>query len=57
MLCKAYRGGVSRELPLSDSDLLGEWFSDPFTLFKSIADLLGVPGNALVKRFLQEGWI
>jgi len=49
-LCKAYRGGVSRELSLSDSDLLWEWFSDPFTLFKSIADLLGVPGNALVKK-------
>jgi hypothetical protein len=50
VLCKAYRGGVSRELPLSDSDLLWEWFSDPFTLFKSIANLLGVPGNASVSK-------
>jgi hypothetical protein len=50
VLCKAYRGGVSRELPLSGSDLLREWFSDPFTLFKSIANLLGVPGNASVSK-------
>jgi len=54
-------GGVSRELPLSDSDLLGGWFSDPFTLFESIADLLGVPGNALVKKIsarrLENGYL
>jgi hypothetical protein len=50
VLCKAYRGGVSRELPLRDSDLLGEWFSDPLMLSKSAADLLGVPGNASVSK-------